>query len=147
MPKLEFISFGSLGKVLQGEEFSNILPVPSVAATGDEKQDPTNRPLRLRYFSELDPSFVDVSRLQLLCPNLQHLSLSVPISFNGSAFVSVSSSLEPCNRVLRALAGSALPLRVLELQHFPYGDHFKDLLRKKGSGLEELLFRANGNVS
>ena len=47
---------------------------------------------------------------------------------------------------MKALAESSLPLRVLELQHFPYGEEFKELIRRKGPKLEELLFRANGNV-
>jgi len=43
---------------------------------------------------------------------------------------------------LSALSKSSLPLRILELQHFPFCDAFKQLLVAKGNDLRELLFRA-----
>ena len=137
LPKLEFINFGSLGRVISGDEFDDLLLLHH------------HRPTRLRYFSELDPANVDVARLRVLCPHLSHLSLSVPISFeHATAAGAVGGAAgSHCDRVLTALAESDLPLRVLELQHFPCGEPFKRLLRTIGPRLEELLFRANGSVS
>jgi len=43
-------------------------------------------------------------------------------------------------------AESKLPLRVIELQHFVFGDEFKNLIRSKGPNLESLTFRCNGTV-
>ena len=47
----------------------------------------------------------------------------------------------------QALAKSDLPLRIIELQHFPYCKAFEDLLKAKGHGLHELLFRAINSLN
>ena len=47
----------------------------------------------------------------------------------------------------QALAKSDLPLRIVELQHFPYCEAFEDLLKAKGHGLQELLFRAINSLN
>jgi hypothetical protein len=126
LPHLEYINFGSIGKVLDSGK---------IAAA----------PLKLNYFSELDPAHVNVSQLSLLCPNIQHISLSVPININAAG--EINTNVGPCNSILDALATSDLVLRIVELQHFPYGESFKTLLRNKGARMEELLFRANGPLN
>ncbi len=152
LPHLTQINFCSMGKVIAGEEFDNLLPEaisvgPPSSKTAKLSDTPTSAsPLRLRHFTELDPASIDVPRLQRLCPHVQHLSLTVPMSFDGS-HSHVSASVDKCNEILQAVADSELSLTVLELQQFPFGDGFKSLLRKKGAKLDELLFRANGNVS
>ena len=45
------------------------------------------------------------------------------------------------------MAKSDLPLRIIELQHFPYCKAFEDLLKTKGHGLHELLFRAINSLN
>ena len=45
------------------------------------------------------------------------------------------------------MAKSDLPLRIVELQHFPYCEAFEDLLKAKGHGLQELLFRAINSLN
>ena len=45
------------------------------------------------------------------------------------------------------MAKSDLPLRIIELQHFPYCKAFEDLLKAKGHGLHELLFRAINSLN
>lgn len=127
LPKLEYISFGSMGKILH---------------TGfDSKVEE----LKLNYYSELDPTFVNISLLQSLCPHIAHLSLSVPITINSNG--NVDANVKPCEEILRALAKSQLPLTTLELQHFPYCPAFQELLQSKGHRLQELLFRAINNLS
>lgn len=118
LPLLEYINFGSIGKILSECE---------------EK-------LKLTHFSELDPAFVDVKRLQRLCPLIGHVSLSVPITINSSG--NIDANVAPCVAILEALAESELKLKVLDLQHFPFGDAFKKLLKAKGQRLQELHFRA-----
>jgi len=132
LPNLEFISFGSMGKILNNSEFENLM------------QD--KPPLKLIHFNELDPEFVQVERLQRLCPNLAHINLSVPISINPSGLIDANASM-PCLEILKALAKSDLPLRIIELQHFPYCEAFEDLLKAKGHGLQELLFRAINSLN
>lgn len=125
LPKLEYISFGSMGKILH-------------SGFKDEK-------LKLTYYSELDPTFVNIPLLQSLCPRIAHLSLSVPITINTSG--NIDANTDPCEEILTALANSNLPLKTLELQHFPYCPAFEEVLLKKGQGLQELLFRAINPMS
>ena len=127
LPKLEYINFGSIGKILDHQSF-NI-----------EKDR-----LRLTHFCELDPQFVKVKRLEILCPNIQHLSLSVPLSLSSHGDSSVE---DPTSIIMNTLATSSLPLKTIELQQFSYCDSFKRLLKLKGKNLIELLFRANSNLN
>ncbi len=139
-----------------------------------EANDGIDRKFKLTYFSEMDPSFMDVRMVQSYCPHIRHVSLSLPTSYDGTS--PVGANVQRCNEVytrtfvhpghfsvrtrsvrvltsiffpqiLQALADSTLPLRVVELQHFPYGEPFRNLLRHKGNNLDELLLRANGQVS
>ena len=80
---LEFISFGSMGKILNSGEFDNL-----------------STPLKLVHFNELDPEFVDVQKLQRLCPNIAHINLSVPISINPSGLIDANASV-PCVEILK----------------------------------------------
>jgi hypothetical protein len=54
---------------------------------------PSSASLKLTHFTEMDPSFVDVSRLEQLCPHLRHISLSIPISIdtdnNSAVYVGI----------------------------------------------------------
>ncbi len=129
LPYLEIISFGSMGKILQNSAFNE------------------EKPLKLVHYYELDPEFVQVDRLQRLCPNLAHINLSVPITINPSGNIDANANGTPCVDILNALAVSNLPLRIVELQHFPYCDAFEKFLRNKGSKLQELLFRAINNLN
>jgi len=129
LPALEFISFGSMGKILNSSEFEDL-----------------SEPLKLVHFNELDPEVVNVQKLQRLCPNIAHINLSVPISINPSGLIDANASV-PCVEILKALAKSDLPLRIVELQHFPYCEAFEDLLKAKGHGLQELLFRAINSLN
>lgn len=128
LPSLEYISFGSIGRVLD----------ISAAAEG-------STPLKLTYFSEQDPAYVDVPRLSRLCPNISAISLSVPFSINEAG--EVSTNVRHCDSILDALSASNLPLRVVELQHFPFDDSFRNFLRSKGDGIQELLFRGDGPLN
>ena len=125
LPKLEYISFGSMGKVLN---------------TGFEDEK-----LKLTYYSELDPTFVDIESLQSLCPRIAHLSLAVPITINHSG--DIDANITPCEEILTALAKSNLHLKTLELQHFPYCPALEEVLRVKGIALHELLLRAINPLS
>ena len=49
--------------------------------------------------------------------------------------------------LFQALAKSNLPLRIVELQHFPFCEAFEELLKAKGHGLQELLFRAINSLN
>ena len=80
---LEFISFGSMGKILNSGEFDNL-----------------STSLKLVHFNELDPEFVDVQKLQRLCPNIAHINLSVPISINPSGLIDANASV-PCVEILK----------------------------------------------
>ena len=124
---LEFVSFGSIGKIINHADF-----------------DPRREQLRLTYYSECDPLFVDIPKLSQLCPNIVSISLSVPISINHEG--TVDADLTNANDILEALAKSKLPLRHIELQHFPFCEAFKELIRKKGHRLQDLLFRAINNI-
>lgn len=130
---LEFISFGSIGKIINHADFDPI-----------KNGDPSEK-LRLTYYSELDTSFVDIPRLSLLCPFIVSISLSVPISINVVG--NVDADLTKCVDILEALAKSNLPLRHIELQHFPFCEAFSMLLQKKGPRLQDLLFRAINPIS
>ena len=130
---LEFISFGSIGKIINHADFDPI-------KNGDQSEK-----LRLTYYSELDTSFVDIPRLSLLCPFIVSISLSVPISINVVG--NVDADLTKCVDILEALAKSNLPLRHIELQHFPFCEAFSMLLQKKGPRLQDLLFRAINPIS
>jgi len=130
LPALEMISFGSMGKILN--------------SSGDF--DDIAEPLKLIHFNELDPECVHVPKLQRLCPNIAHINLSVPISINPSGLIDANAN-GPCVEILKALAKSDLPLRIIELQHFPYCKAFEDLLKAKGHGLHELLFRAINSLN
>ena len=100
--------------------------------------------LRLTHFCELDPQFVKIKRLETLCPNIQHLSLSVPMSLSSHGDNNV---VDPTSIIMETLATSSLPLKTIELQQFSYCDSFKRLLKTKGKNLIELLFRANSNLN
>ena len=127
LPRLEYINFGSIGKILDHQSF-----------------DLEERRLKLTHFCELDPQFVNVKRLETRCPNIQHLSLSVPMSLSSHGDNSVE---DPTSLIMDALATSSLPLKTIELQQFSYCDSFKRLLKMKGKNLIELLFRANSNLN
>ena len=101
--------------------------------------------LKLVHFYEIDPAFVDVTHLSKLCPNLAHINLSVPISMNENG--GVEANVNYCATILQALADSKLPLRSIELQHFPYGEPFENLLKAKGQDLQKLVFRAVNSIS
>ena len=101
--------------------------------------------LKLTYYSELDPTFVDIDSLQSLCPRIAHLSLAVPITINHSG--DIDANITPCEEILTALAKSNLHLKTLELQHFPYCPALEEVLRVKGNGLHELLLRAINPLS
>ena len=88
LPNLEFISFGSMGKILNNSEFENLME--------------NKPPLKLIHFNELDPEFVQVERLQRLCPNLAHINLSVPISINPSGLIDANASV-PCLEILKVI--------------------------------------------
>lgn len=122
LPRLEYISFGSIGKILNGEF-------------------PADSSFKLKFFSEVDPHHVDVDRIQRLCPHTQHVCLSVPI--NITAYGEINIQTGPCDSILSALAESDLDLRILDITHFPYQEAFKNLLRSKGKNLEELVYRSN----
>ena len=79
MPNLEFISFGSLGKVLAEDTVSN--------ARGNvtKKRRLSSRTLKLTHFSEMDPSFMNVKRLRDVCPNVRHVSLSMPVVIHDAS--------------------------------------------------------------
>jgi len=128
LPRLEYISFGSIGRVLD-----------CFTAVED------SAPLKLTYFSEQDPAYVDVPRLSRLCPDISAISLSVPYSINDAG--EVSTNVRHCDSILDALAASELSLRVVELQHFPFDDSFRSFLRSKGGGIQELLFRGDGPLN
>lgn len=81
-----------------------------------------------------------ITQLQKLCPYIAHLSLSVPLTINSSG--NIDANVTPCVAILDALSKSDLPLRILELQHFPYCESFEGLLDSKGARLQEMLFRA-----
>ena len=125
LPKLEFINFGSMGKAL--------------------KLNPPKKHLKLNYISEMDPKFIDIKQLEVICPLIQHLNLSVPIVINSKGFV--NSNVKVCNDIMAAMAVTTLPIKVVELQLFPFSDQFKLFLNKKGKHLEELLLRANGQLN
>ena len=127
LPRLEYINFGSIGKILHHQSFNL-----------------QNDRLKLTHFCELDPHFVKVDRLQVLCPNIQHLSLSVPLTVSSHRD---GNDNDPTIGIMDALATSSLPLKTIELQQFPYCESFKSLLRLKGKSLIELLFRANANLN
>jgi len=127
LPLLEYISFGSIGRVLD--------------TSGIED----SAPLKLTYFSEQDPSHVDVPRLSRLCPNISEVSLSVPYSINEAG--EVSTNVRHCDSILDAFAASEFSLRIVELQHFPFNDSFRNFLRSKGGGIQELLFRGDGPLT
>ena len=127
LPKLEYINFGSIGKILEHRSFNL-----------------QNDRLKLTHFCELDPNFVNVDRLQMLCPNIQHLSLSVPMTLNSHRD---RIGNDPTSDIMDTLATSLLPLKTIELQQFSYCDSFKRLLMMKGKNLIELLFRANSNLN
>ena len=63
LSNLEFISFGSMGKVLSQDQDLKIKGIAS------KRKRQTI--LKLTHFNEIDPSFMDIPRLQLLCPNIQ----------------------------------------------------------------------------
>ena len=92
-----------------------------------------------------DPAYVDVPRLSRLCPDISAISLSVPFSINEAG--EVSTNVRHCDSILDALSASDLTLRVVELQHFPFDDSFRNFLRSKGGGIEELLFRGDGPLN
>ena len=48
--------------------------------------------LKLTQFNEMDPTFVDVRRLEELCPNLQHISLSLPIIIHSNGHIDANTS-------------------------------------------------------
>ena len=127
LPRLEYINFGSIGKVLDHPTFNN-----------------SSSTLKLTHFCELDPNYVKIERLQVLCPNIQHLSLSVPLRMSSH---NDNTDTDTTSRIMDTLALSSLPLRTIELQQFPYSDSFKRLLKSKGRNLIELLFRANGSLN
>lgn len=123
LPKLEYIYFGSLGKLLQDRDLL------------DHKSQ-----LNLTYYCEMDPNFVDIHSLEQRCPNIQHIYISDPILLTETPSLGGSGGL--CDGILNALADSNLPLRAVELHNFPSGETFKNFLRKKGPNIEELHFRA-----
>ena len=84
-----------------------------------------------------------IPRLQILCPNIQHISLSVPLTLNSHQD---GRDNDPTITIMDTLATSSLPLKTIELQQFSYSDSFKRLLMLKGKNLVELLFRANSNL-
>lgn len=126
LPDLEYINFGSLGKVISADEFDS-----------DET-------LKLTYYSELDPNIADTTRLTRTCPFIQHISLAVPIHISSTG--NIRANVGPCDSILNILAESELRLKVVELQHFPYSEAFRNFLCAKGSLIEDLLYRANGNL-
>lgn len=128
LPNLEIVAFGSLGKVL---------------ANGFDLDDQPS--LKLAHFYEIDPAFVNVNHLQKLCPNLAHINLSVPISMNENG--GVEANVNYCAAILQSLADSSLPLRSIEMQHFPYCPAFENLLKAKGQRLSKLVFRAVNSIS
>ena len=77
-----------------------------------------------------------------LCPNISEVSLSVPYSINEAG--EVSTNVRHCDSILDAFAASEFSLRIVELQHFPFNDSFRNFLRSKGGGIQELLFRGDG---
>ena len=91
------------------------------------------------------PAYVDVPRLSRLCPDISAISLSVPFSINEAG--EVSTNVRHCDSILDALSASDLTLRVVELQHFPFDDSFRNFLRSKGDGIQELLFRGDGPLN
>ena len=126
LPRLEYINFGSIGKILEHQSFEL-----------------RSERLKLTHFCELDPHFVKIPRLQILCPNIQHISLSVPLTLNSHQ---EGRDNDPTITIMDTLATSSLPLKTIELQQFSYSDSFKRLLMLKGKNLVELLFRANSNL-
>lgn len=70
----------------------------------------------------------------------------MPISFSGSG--PAHADAQKCDAIMRTLAqADVLRLRVLELQHFPFSDALREMFVAKGTLLEELLFRANGQIN
>jgi len=128
LPHLEIVAFGSLGKVLKNGFDLDDQPC-----------------LKLAHFYEIDPAFVNVNHLQKLCPNLTHIVLSVPISMNENG--GVEANVNHCAHILQSLADSSLPLRSIEMQHFPYCSAFENLLKAKGQRLSKLVFRAVNSIS
>lgn len=123
LPKLEFISFGALGKILCSDHWNE------------------DQTLKLTTFCEVDPMYVNVERLVKICPHIQHISLSVPLVIGANG--NINANNKNCTDILMALANSSLTLRIVELQHFPYGEAFQALLKSKGHTIVELLFRAS----
>lgn len=130
LPNLEIISFGSMGKILQSNDFQS-----------------SKREMKLIHFTELDPEYVQVDRLAQLCPYLAHINLSVPITINPNGNIDTHSNGAPCIEILQKLADSQLPLKIIELYNFPYCSAFESLLLNKGSRLQELLLRATNNLN
>ena len=97
---MEYINFGSLGKILENEQRGRFLN--NSDHQPDHQDQPPDPPfwaeeLKLTYFSELDPIFVNVPRLESLAPHIQHISLSVPINVNLNGFI--NSNVNLCNQV------------------------------------------------
>ena len=70
LPDLEYVFFGSIGKILDQREFG-------------EPQEP----LRLTYYCEMDTKFVNVPKIQRFCPNIQHIYISDPLVISNSGTV------------------------------------------------------------
>ena len=78
LPDLEFISFGSMGKVLSedsfdGDKFKGVAKKRRMTSATATK-------LKLTHFNEMDPTFMNIRHLELICPFTRHISLSMPIS-------------------------------------------------------------------
>jgi hypothetical protein len=84
LPNLEFISFGSLGKVLSQDVDVKIKGVASKRRR--------QMKLNLTHFNEMDPTFVDVRRLEEMCPHIQHISLSLPIIIHSNGHIDANTS-------------------------------------------------------
>ena len=69
----------------------------------------------------------------------------MPYTINDAG--EVSTNVRHCDSILDELSASELPLRVVELQHFPFDDSFRNFLRSKGGGIQELLFRGDGPLN
>eukprot|EP00096_Caligus_rogercresseyi_P011618 TRINITY_DN4621_c0_g1_i1.p1 TRINITY_DN4621_c0_g1~~TRINITY_DN4621_c0_g1_i1.p1 ORF type:complete len:551 (-),score=135.90 TRINITY_DN4621_c0_g1_i1:281-1933(-) len=133
LPKLEHLNFGSMGRVM------------------DAGFDPSiHWPLRLKYFCEMNPEYVNIPLLERSVPLVEHVSLTAPFSVElvgdaGRELHEIARS----NTILDSLAGSkVLKPRIYEFHSFPCGgESFKRFLLSKGEYIEELILRSVDPVS
>ncbi|XP_040578992.1 uncharacterized protein [Lepeophtheirus salmonis] len=133
LPKLEHLNFGSMGRVI------------------DAGFDPDkNWPLKIKYFCEMNPEYVNIPMLEKSIPYVEHVSLTAPFSVElvgdtGRELGEIARS----NAIFESLAESSiLKPKVYEFHSFPCaGERFKKFILCKGKHIEELTLRSIDPVS